>query len=79
MKRVKGEKKRLREESRNDKCEGMVSIRNLDDDFYRFDEDSYCIIGRKFKKKYQLGDQVSVVVAAANLIKKQLDFELVSE
>ncbi len=59
------------------KCEGMVSIRNLDDDFYRFDDDNYCIIGRKYKKKYQLGDQVKVLVAAANLIKKQLDFELV--
>ena len=61
------------------KCEGMVSIRNLDDDFYRFDEDNYCIIGRKYRKKYQLGDPVKVLVAKANLVKKQLDFELVSE
>ncbi len=61
------------------KCEGMVSIRNLDDDFYRFDEDNYCIIGRKFKKKYQLGDPVKVLVAKANLIKKQLDFELIGD
>lgn len=61
------------------KCEGMVSIRNLDDDFYRFDEDNYCIVGRKFNKKYQLGDPVKVLVAKANLIKKQLDFELISE
>jgi len=59
------------------KCEGMVSIRNLDDDFYRFDEDNYCIIGRKTRKKYQLGDPVTIIVAKANLIKKQLDFELV--
>ncbi len=61
------------------KCEGMVSIRNLDDDFYRFDEDSYCIVGSKFNKKYQLGDQVNILVAGANLIKKQLDFELVKD
>ncbi|WP_430933753.1 ribonuclease R [Saccharicrinis sp. 156] len=61
------------------KCEGMVSIRNLDDDFYRFDEENYCIVGRKFRKKYQLGDPVTVLVAKANLIKKQLDFELVSQ
>lgn len=61
------------------KCEGMVSIRNLDDDFYRFDEENYCIVGRKFNKKYQLGDAVRILVAKANLIKKQLDFELVSQ
>ena len=61
------------------KCEGMVSIRNLDDDFYRFDEDNYCIIGRKYKKKYQLGDLVKVLVAKANLVKKQLDFELIDD
>ncbi|TLX76199.1 ribonuclease R [Labilibacter sediminis] len=59
------------------KCEGMVSIRDLDDDFYRFDDENYCIVGRKYKKKYQLGDQVTVLVAKANLIKKQLDFELI--
>ena len=61
------------------KCEGMVSIRNLDDDYYRFDEENYCIVGRKLRKKYQLGDPVMVLVAKANLIKKQLDFELISK
>ena len=61
------------------KWEGMVSIRNLDDDFYRFDEDNYCIVGRRHNKKYQLGDQVKILVAKANLIKKQLDFELISD
>ena len=40
---------------------------------------NYCIIGRKFKKKYQLGDNVKILVAKANLVKKQLDFELVSD
>lgn len=61
------------------KCEGMVSIRNLDDDFYQFDDENYCIVGRKYRKKYQLGDQVTILVAKANLVKKQLDFELISE
>ncbi len=61
------------------KCEGMVSIRNLEDDYYRFDDENYCIVGRKYQKKYQLGDQVTILVASANLIKKQLDFELVSD
>ncbi|SMO90137.1 ribonuclease R [Saccharicrinis carchari] len=61
------------------KCEGMVSIRNLDDDYYRFDEENYCIVGRRYNKKYQLGDPVNILVAKANLIKKQLDFELVND
>ena len=58
------------------KCEGMVSIRELEDDFYEFDEDNYCIVGRNHRKIYQLGDQVEVLVAKANLVAKQLDFVL---
>jgi ribonuclease R len=59
------------------KCEGLVPMRELIDDFYEFDEDNYCIIGRRKHKKYQLGDQVKVEVWRANLPKKQLDFRLV--
>lgn len=59
------------------KCEGMVPIRALDDDYYTFDEKNYCLIGRRFRRKYQLGDALTVKVARANLDKKQLDFELV--
>ncbi len=58
------------------KCEGMVPIRDLDDDFYNFDEKNYCLIGRRYHKKYQLGDTLDVRVAKANLDKKQLDFVL---
>jgi ribonuclease R len=58
------------------KCEGMVSIRELEDDFYEFDEDNYCIVGRNHRKIYQLGDKVDVLVAKANLVAKQLDFVL---
>ncbi len=58
------------------KCEGMVPIRDLDDDFYNFDDKNYCLIGRKFHKKFQLGDEVKIKVARANLDKKQLDFVL---
>jgi len=61
------------------KCEGMVPIRDLDDDFYIFDEKEYCLIGRKHKQKYQLGDEVVVRIAKANLEKKQLDFELIEK
>lgn len=59
------------------KCEGMVPIRDLDDDFYVFDEKNYCLIGRRYQRKFQLGDAVRVKVARANLDKKQLDFVLV--
>lgn len=58
------------------KCEGMVPIRDLDDDYYHFDEDNYRLVGRKYNKKYQLGDSLKVMVAKANLEKKQLDFAL---
>jgi ribonuclease R len=58
------------------KCEGMIPIRDLDDDFYTFDDKNYCLLGRRYHKKYQLGDEITVKVAKANLDKKQLDFVL---
>ncbi|NLO71913.1 MAG: ribonuclease R [Porphyromonadaceae bacterium] len=58
------------------KCEGMIPIRDLDDDYYTLDEKNYCLVGSRFNKKYQLGDELSVKVAKANLDKKQLDFVL---
>jgi len=58
------------------KCEGMVPIRDLDDDYYTFDEKNYCLVGRRYHKKFQLGDELTVRVAKANLDKKQLDFVL---
>ncbi len=61
------------------KCEGMVPIRDLDDDFYQFDEDNYCLTGRKTKRKYQLGDPIKIKIARANLEKRQLDFALFNE
>lgn len=61
------------------KCEGLVSITELDDDYYEFDEQNYCIVGREHHKCYQLGSEVKVRVAKANLVARQLDFELVKE
>ena len=57
-------------------CEGMVSMHDLDDDYYDFDERNYCLVGRRHHNKYQLGDPVRVKVARANLEKRQLDFVL---
>ncbi|MEG0796571.1 MAG: ribonuclease R [Odoribacter sp.] len=59
------------------KCEGLVSMMELDDDFYEFDEKNYCIVGRHNHKVFQLGDQVTIKVAKANLVARQLDYELV--
>ncbi len=60
-------------------CEGMVSLRELYDDFYEYDEENYCIIGRKTGKKYQLGDEVKVEIGRANLAKRQVDLFLVED
>lgn len=57
-------------------CEGMVPMRDLDDDYYDFDEKNYCLVGRRHHNKYQLGDAVRIKVARANLEKKQLDFTI---
>lgn len=66
-------------EINENKCEGMVPLRDLDDDYYEFDERNYCLWGRKHHHRYSLGDTVQVKVAKANLEKKQLDYALVRE
>ena len=60
-------------------CEGMIAVRDLDDDFYEYDEKNYMIRGRRRGKRYQLGDSVTIQVARADLVKKQLDFVLVDK
>ena len=57
-------------------CEGLVSMRDLDDDYYDFDERNYCLVGRRHHHKYQLGDPIRIKVASTNLEKKQIDFVL---
>ena len=58
-------------------CEGMVAMRDLDDDYYDFDERNYCLVGRRYHHKFQLGDPVRIRVARANVERRQLDFEIV--
>ena len=60
-------------------CEGMVSMHDLDDDYYDFDERNYCLVGRRHHNKYRLGDPVRIKVARANMEKRQLDFVLVEK
>ena len=61
------------------RCEGLVPIRDLEDDYYELDDKNYCIVGVNTHKKYTIGDQVKVIVAKADLERKQLDFSLVSD
>lgn len=63
-------------EIEENKCEGMIPLRELDDDYYEFDEKNYCITGRRKHKTYRLGDKIMIKVERANLERKQLDFSL---
>lgn len=60
-------------------CEGMVPLRSLQDDYYEFDERNYCLVGRRYRKHYALGDKVRIRVERANLERRQLDFSIVGE
>ncbi len=63
-------------EINENKCEGMIPIRELDDDFYELDEKNYRLVGRRTKREYRLGQPLTIQVARANLERKQLDFVL---
>ena len=63
----------------SNKCEGMVSLRDMKDDTYDFDETHYAMIGRNTHSMYQLGDEVIVKVKSTDLVKKHLDFFLVGK
>jgi ribonuclease R len=61
------------------KCEGMVRLRELDDDFYEFDETNYCVVGARTKNKYTMGDTVKIQVLKCDLLRKQIDFKLITD
>ena len=63
----------------SNKCEGMVSVRDMKDDHYAFDQDQYAMVGRKSKIMYQLGDEIVVKVKNTDLVKKHLDFYLLGK
>lgn len=60
-------------------CEGMIPLRLLLDDYYEFDERNYCLVGRRYRKHYSLGDPVRIKVERANIERRQLDFSLLDE
>lgn len=57
-------------------CEGMISLRDMDDDTYVFDEDNYCVVGHNSGKRFQLGDPIRIRIANANLERRQIDFAI---
>jgi len=61
------------------RVEGMISLKDMDDDYYTFDEKNFYIIGKKKKQKFQLGDKLKVQIIRTNLAKKQIDMMLVEE
>ena len=63
-------------EIKENKCEGMIPIRELDDDFYELDEKNYRLVGRRTKREYRLGQELPITVMRTNLERKQLDFAL---
>ncbi|MET4081838.1 ribonuclease R [Pedobacter sp. UYP30] len=66
-------------EIEENKCEGMIRLRDIADDFYVLDEKNYCIIGQRKHKKYQLGDEVMIRVKKVDLSKRQIDFTLIPD
>lgn len=58
------------------KCEGMVRLRDMRDDFYFFDEKNFCVIGKSRKRKYRLGDAVDVLVHKVDMQRRQIDLQL---
>ncbi|MBO4752147.1 MAG: ribonuclease R [Bacteroidales bacterium] len=66
-------------EIEGNKCEGMIPIGSLKGDYYMLDEDNYQVIGRKTGKCYKLGSPVTIRVKGVDMLKKQIDFELVDD
>ena len=64
-------------ELKKSKCEGLIRYADLNDDFYYLDEENFRVIGQDYGNIYQLGDEVKIRVKDVNLIKKQLDFEMI--
>lgn len=59
------------------KIEGMVALRDMSDDFYAFDNESYSVIGHRSGRRFTLGDVVRISIKRADLARKQLDFEMI--
>ena len=61
----------------SNKCEGMVHVKDIEDDKYLYNTDEQMLIGRATNKKFQLGDKITIKVKKADLVKKHLDFTII--
>ena len=59
--------------------EGLIRVRDMDDDYYIYDEKKYSLVGRKTKKRYRLGDKVTIRVARVDPEEREIDFTLVPD
>lgn len=66
-------------ELKESKCEGMIPMRSFDDDFYYIDEENYTLVGLHHGKSLRFGDTIRIRVVAVDLIKRRMDFDLVTE
>ncbi len=66
-------------ELKENHCEGMVPVRDLDDDFYEYDEKNFCLTGTHTRRRFMMGQEIRVEIARTNLAKRQLDFRLVPQ
>ena len=64
-------------EEKETKCEGLVRVRDMADDFYIFNEKKMELLGQKKKKKYRLGDTIKIKVKAVDLERKTIDYVLI--
>jgi ribonuclease R len=58
------------------KCEGMIKLRDLDDDYYYLDEENFRVIGQRYGNVYKLGDKVRIRVKKIDLSRKQMDYTI---
>jgi ribonuclease R len=61
------------------RCEGMVRIADMNDDYYEYDQKNYCLVGKRNKKVITLGDKVTVVVTKTDINRRTIDLEFVDE
>ena len=66
-------------ELKGNKCEGLVRYEDMPGDYYYLDEENFRVIGQESGRVLRLGDEVKVIVKGVNLLKRQMDFELVME
>jgi len=63
-------------EIKENKCEGMIRLQDLDDDFYYLDEENYKVIGHRYQREFKLGDPIRIRVKNIDIRKKQIDYEI---